>query len=101
MNVTANVTTIRFSDDYTRRVVDQAATLLNLSRTSYIMSVLRDRSEEVIRERTKTMQEIETLLVSPRAYEDIQETVENPPEPNQAAVRAMRKFKKSGIKWQD
>ena len=96
-----NVTTIRFNDDYTRRVVDQAASLLNLSRTSYILSVLRDRSEEVIRERTKTMQEIETLLVSPRAYADILETVENPPEPNPSAVKAMRKFKESGITWQD
>ena len=96
-----NITTIRFNDDYTRRVVDQAASLLNLSRTSYIMSVLRDRSEEVIRERTKTMQEIETLLVSPRAYADILETVENSPEPNQSAIEAMRQFKKSGIEWQD
>ena len=96
-----NVTTIRFNDDYTRRVIDEAASLLNLSRTSYIMSVLRDKSEEVIRERTKTMQEIETLLVSPRAYADILETVENPPEPNQAAVNAMRKFKESGIKRQE
>ena len=96
-----NVTTIRFNDDYTRRVVDQAASLLNLSRTSYIMSVLRDRSEEIIRERTKTMQEIETLLVSPRAYADILETVDNPPEPNQTAINAMRKFKESDAKWQD
>jgi len=96
-----NVTTIRFNDDYTRRVVDQAASLLNLSRTSYILSVLRDRSEEVIRERTKTMQEIEPLLVSPRAYADILEKVENPPEPNPSAVKAMRKFKESGITWQD
>ena len=96
-----NVTTIRFNDDYTRRIVDQAASLLNLSRTSYIMSVLRDRSEEVIKERTKTMQEIETLLVSPRAYADILETVESPPEPSQAAVKAMREFKESDIQWQD
>ena len=96
-----NVTTIRFNDDYTRRVVDEAASLLNLSRTSYIMSVLRDKSEEVIRERTKTMREIKTLLVSPRAYADIVETVENPPEPSQDSIKAMRKFKESGIKWQD
>ena len=98
---TMNVTTIRFNDDYTRRVVDQAASLLNLSRTSYIMSVLRDRSEEVIRERTKTIQEIETLLVSPRAYTDILETVENPPEPSQETIKAMRKFKESGVSWQN
>ena len=96
-----NVTTIRFKDDYTSRIVDQAASLLNLSRTSYIMSVLRDRSEEVIRERTRTMQEIEALLVSPHAYADILETIENPPEPNQDTIKAMREFKESGIKWQD
>jgi uncharacterized protein (DUF1778 family) len=96
-----NVTTIRFNDDYTRRIVDQAASLLNLSRTSYIMSVLRDRSEEIIKERTKTMQEIESLLVTPRAYTDILETVENPPELSQAAVEAMQKFKGSSIKWRD
>lgn len=65
------------------------------------MSTLREKSEEIIKERTKTMQEIETLLVSPRAYADILETVENPTEPNQSAVKAMRKFKESGIKWQD
>ena len=96
-----NVTTIRFNDDYTRRIVDEAASLLNLSRTSYIMSVLRDRSEEVIRERARTMQEIETLLVSPRAFADILEKVENPSEPNQDTIKAMREFKESGIKWQD
>ena len=65
------------------------------------MSVLRDKSEEVIRERKKTMREIETLLVSPRAYEDILETVDNPPEPSQDTINAMRKFKESGINWQE
>jgi uncharacterized protein (DUF1778 family) len=96
-----NATTIRFSDDYTRRVVDQAANLLNLSRTSYIMTVLRDRSEEVIRERTKTMREIETMLVSPNAYAEILEAVENSPEPNQSLRDTMKEFEESGIKWQD
>ncbi|GHT55187.1 hypothetical protein FACS1894109_01260 [Spirochaetia bacterium] len=92
-----NATTIRFDDDYTRHVIDTAAGLLNQTRTGFLLSVARERAEAVIRERAKTMQEIEILILSPEASLDIVTTLENPPKPNKAITKAMRDYKNAKI----
>ncbi|GMO41707.1 MAG: hypothetical protein Ta2F_17680 [Termitinemataceae bacterium] len=92
-----NVTTIRFNDDYTLNVIDKAAALLNQTRTGFLLSVARERAESVIRERTQTQNEIEKLILTPRASLDIAQTLENPPPPNQALIDAMNHYRSAGI----
>ena len=86
-------TTIRF-DEYTRQVVDKAASLLNQSRTSFLLSIAREHAEAVIKERTETMREMETLVLSPKASLDVVSTLEKPPRPNKAARKAMQTYNK-------
>jgi uncharacterized protein (DUF1778 family) len=97
VNRRQNATTIRFDDDYTRQVIDTAANLLNQTRTSFLLSVARERAEAIIIERTKTMQEIEMLILSPGASLDIVTTLENSPKPNKAITSAMRDYKNAKI----
>jgi uncharacterized protein (DUF1778 family) len=92
-----NATTIRFDDDYTRQVIDKAAGLLHQTRTGFLLSVARERAEAVIKERTKTKQEIELLILSPEASLDIARTLENPPKPNKALRQAMKDYRSSKI----
>jgi uncharacterized protein (DUF1778 family) len=47
VNRQQNATTIRFDDDYTRQVIDTAAKLLNQTRTSFLLSVARERAEAI------------------------------------------------------
>jgi uncharacterized protein (DUF1778 family) len=90
---TSNATTIRFDDDYTRKVIDTAAQLLNQTRTGFLLSVARERAEEVIREQLQTRQEIETLILSPKASLDFVNALEKPPRPNKALKKAMNDYK--------
>lgn len=85
-------TTIRFDDDYTRKVIDKAAELLHQTRTGFLLSVARERAEAVIKEQTQTRREIEMLLLSPAASLDIAKTLANPPKPNRALKKAMREY---------
>ncbi|MDR1971409.1 MAG: DUF1778 domain-containing protein [Treponema sp.] len=90
-------TTIRFDDEYTRRVIDKAAELLNQTRTGFLLSVAREKAEAVIKERSQTKSEIETLLLSPQASLDIAKALENPPKPNKALTGAMKNYKNARI----
>jgi uncharacterized protein (DUF1778 family) len=90
-------TTIRFNDEYTRQVIDKAAALLNQTRTGFLLSAAREYAEAVIRKRTQTMQEIETLILSPEASLDVARTLENPPKPNSALKRAMKDYRQANI----
>jgi uncharacterized protein (DUF1778 family) len=94
---TSNATIIRFDDDYTRKVIDTAAQLLNQTRTGFLLSVARDRAEEVIREQFQIQQEIETLVLSPRASLDFVQTLEKPPRPNKSLKKAMNDYKTAHI----
>ena len=56
-------TTIRM-DEYTKSVVDYAAKYSNLTRAAFMLSALREKSEEVIQERFATMSEIAPMVLS-------------------------------------
>jgi uncharacterized protein (DUF1778 family) len=56
-------TTIRM-DEYTKALLDKAAALTNVSQTSFILSVVREKAEQVIQERKATLQEIVPLLLN-------------------------------------
>ena len=92
-----NATTIRFDDEYTRIVIDKAASLLNQTRTGFLLSVAREKAEEIIKERMEVMQHIESLILSADASLDIAQTLLDSPKPNKAMTKAMKDFKKSKI----
>jgi len=96
-NSKSSAMTLRFEDDYTRRVIEKAASLLNQTRTGFLISVARKRAEEVIRERAEVMQEIETLLLSPEESQLLAKRLENPKKPNPQLVRLMKDFEESGL----
>jgi uncharacterized protein (DUF1778 family) len=92
-----HATTIRFDDEYTLLVIDKAAALLNQTRTGFLLSVARERAEEVIKERAATMQQIESLILSPVASLDVAKTLLDSPKPNPTMEKAMKNYKKSKI----
>ena len=92
-----NATTIRFDDEYTRTVIDKAASLVNQTRTGFMLLVAREKAEEIIKERLEITRHIESLLLSAEASLDVAETLLDAPEPNEAMVSAMKGFKKSKI----
>ena len=92
-----NATTIRFDDEYTRTVIDKAASLLYQTRTGFLLSVAREKAEEIIQERMEVMQHIVSLLLSSEASLDVAQTLLDSPQPNKAMTKAMKDFKKSKI----
>jgi uncharacterized protein (DUF1778 family) len=94
-------TTIRFNDEYTRQIVHTAAELQGQSLSGFMLSAIRDRAEHVIKERKKTMQEIETLVLSPRASIDFMQTMLKPPKPNKKMATAVKNFKTLDIKREE
>jgi uncharacterized protein (DUF1778 family) len=95
-------TTIRFDDDYTRKVIDTAAAMLHVTRTAFLLNAAREQAEKVIRHRRETEAEMENLItLSPAAAADILETLENPPPPNEYLKQAMKEYRDSGITHRD
>jgi uncharacterized protein (DUF1778 family) len=89
--VVKNATTIRF-DEYTRQVIDKAAELSHQTRTAFLLSSARERAEKVIKERTKTMEEMGVLLLSPQASLDLASNLEKPPAINKKLKNAMADY---------
>lgn len=86
-NKAPNVTTLRM-DDYSRMVIDEAAKLLNLTRTGFLLNVARERAEHVIREQKQIREEVECLLLTPQESLTVAELFQTPPPPNQVQKKA-------------
>ncbi len=71
---------IRASD---RALIDQAAAVLNKSRTDFVIDAARRAAEDALLDRT-------LLTVSPEAYAAFLERLDAPPQPNDALVATMR-----------
>jgi uncharacterized protein (DUF1778 family) len=96
-----NAMTIRFNDNYTHELARAAAEIQGQSLTAFILSAIRVHGENVLRERKSALREFGPVVLPPHDYAALMESVENPPKPSAGAIAAMRKFKKSGIKWQE
>ena len=94
-------TTIRFSDAYTRNLAEKAAELQGLSLSSFIMTAIREQGENVIRDRTRAMQEFGAAVMSPRDYEALMSSISAPAKPGKAFREAMKRHKESAVKWKD
>ena len=89
----SRTTTIRFADDYTREVIDAAAVLLGQTRTNFLLSVARQKAEEVIESESAKRAKIEGILaLSAQASTELAKRLVAPREPSQKLVKAMQKF---------
>lgn len=91
-NKAPNVTTLRM-DDYSRMVIDEAAKLLNLTRTGFLLSVAREHAEHVIQEKKQIRDEVECLLLSPQESLTVADLFLNPPPSNGAQKKAKAMWK--------
>jgi len=62
-----------------------------------MLLVVRERAEEIIKERLEVMQPVESLILSADASMDVAKTLLDSPKPNKAMVKAMKDFEKSKI----
>jgi uncharacterized protein (DUF1778 family) len=97
----ANATTIRFNDDYTRNIAEKAAQMQGTSLSGFIMSAIRSYGETVIRERMQAMQEFGPVVLSPVDYTALLDSMDKPHKPNAALKKAMADYKKLNIKHRD
>jgi uncharacterized protein (DUF1778 family) len=85
--------TLRFTDPYVIRVIDHAAFLSNQTRTGFLLAAAQEKAEEIIKNKSNIRSEIETMLVSPEAYEKVKERLNNPQKPTKRMVEAMKHYK--------
>jgi uncharacterized protein (DUF1778 family) len=98
MAVAAIATTIRIPDDYTRRVIDYAANLVNQTRTAFLLNSARKEAERVIEERSQTETEVSQLInLSQAATLDMLKKMDNPPKPTTAMKGLMAEYKAAAI----
>ena len=83
-------TTIRM-DDYTKSVVDYAAKYSNQTRAAFMLSALREKSEEVIQERLATMSVIAPMVLSAEDSKAFLEALERDFEPSEALLNLKKK----------
>jgi uncharacterized protein (DUF1778 family) len=95
MKVCIVAMTLRFTDPYVIKVIDHAAFLSNQTRTGFLLAAAQEKAEEIIRNKSNVRSEIETMLVSPEAYEKVIEKLANPQKPTKKLVKAMKDY----IEW--
>jgi uncharacterized protein (DUF1778 family) len=86
--------TLRFTDPYVIRVIDHAAFLSNQTRTGFLLTAAQEKAEEIIRNKSNIRSEIETMLVSPKAYKKVIDRLEHPKKPTKKLVKAMNNYSK-------
>jgi uncharacterized protein (DUF1778 family) len=93
--------TLRFTDPYSIRVIDHAAFLSNQTRSGFLLSAAQEKAEEIIRNKSNIRTEIESMIISPEAYEKVINRLENPKKPTKRLVKAMKDYtdwsKKNGF----
>ncbi|MCL2146673.1 MAG: DUF1778 domain-containing protein [Synergistaceae bacterium] len=86
-------TTIRM-DNYTKSVVDYAAKYSNQTRSAFMLSALREKSEEVIQERLSVMSAIAPMVLSAEDSKAFLEALERDFESSEALLN-LRKIHNS------
>ena len=93
--------TLRFSDPYVIKAIDYAARLSNQTRTGFLLSAAQEKAEEIIKLKTGIRSEIESMIISPQAYEKIMHRLAHQKKPVKRLTKAMRDYsawnKKNGF----
>ena len=93
--------TLRFTDPYLIKAIDYAAHLSNQTRTGFLLTAAQEKAEEIIKLKTGVRSEIESIVLSPQAYEKVINRLANPRKPAKKLTKAMRDYsvwiKKNGF----
>ena len=84
--------TLRFTDPYVIKTIDYAARLSNQTRTGFLLTAAQEKAEKIIKIKSGIRSEIETMLISPEAYEKIIDRLDHPQKPAKKLVKAMRSY---------
>ena len=95
--MTANATTIRFNDEYTRNIAKVAAEMQGQSISSFIMSAIREHGENIIRARTQAMREFGQIVLDTNDYEALLSSLANPPKPSGTMKKAAAEYRQKNI----
>ncbi|MDR1621576.1 MAG: DUF1778 domain-containing protein [Synergistaceae bacterium] len=79
-------------DDYTKAVLDMAAKYTNQTRSTFVLSVARERAEAIIQERYATMREVAPMILSPRDSKIFLEALERDYEPSPALLDLKKRY---------
>ena len=93
-----HTSTVRWTDTYTRNMADHLAKISGQSVNGVVMSAIRYYGEHLLAERKRAISEFGPLVLSPKDYAVLMDSLENPPEPNAELKRGMTRYKKSNIK---
>jgi uncharacterized protein (DUF1778 family) len=89
--------TVRWTDTYTRSMADHLAEISGQSVNGVVMSAIRFYGEHLLAERKSSLMEFGPIVLSPKDYEALMESLKNPPKPNAALKRGMSKNKRLKI----
>jgi uncharacterized protein (DUF1778 family) len=93
--------TVRWADDYTHNMANYLAEISGQSINAVVMEAVRYYGEHFLNERKNAIKEFGPIVLSPKDYESMMETLENPPDPNDILKRAATKYKKMNIEHKD
>ena len=93
--------TLRFTDPYVIQAIDYAARLSNQTRSGFLLAAAQEKAERVIKMKSSIRSEIESMLISPEAYEKVMHRLKHPRKPSSKLVKAMKSYsaweKKNGF----
>ena len=84
--------TLRFTDPYVIQAIDYAAHLSNQTRTGFLLAAAQEKAEKIIKMKSSIRSEIESILISPEAYEKIISRLEHPKRPAKRLVEATKAY---------
>ncbi|MDR1133370.1 MAG: DUF1778 domain-containing protein [Synergistaceae bacterium] len=84
-------TTVRI-DEYTKAVIDTAAKFTNQTRSTFMISVARERAEAILKERRETLREVAPMILSPTDSKIFLEALENDYEPSDALLALKKNY---------
>ena len=89
--------TLRFTDPYVIQAIDYAARLSNQTRTGFLLAAAQEKAERIIKMKSSIRLEIESMLISPEAYEKVMNRLDHPKKPAKRLVEAMNAYSE----WKD
>ena len=92
-----HTSTVRWTDTYTRNMADHLAKISGQSVNGVVMTAIRYYGEHLLTERKRAFSEFGPIILSPKDYAVLMENLNNPPEPNAALKRGMKRLKKANI----
>ena len=84
--------TLRFTDPYVIKVIDHAARLVNQTRSGFLISAAQEKAEQIIKVKSTTRAEMESIILSPEASVKVAERLSRPKKPTKHLIEAVKRY---------